>query len=69
MIDGFESVTGPEEHLRRAVSSRLNQGDLLGSLTEMDRCFDKEAFNAEAKFGLLRNAVIEHADVAQIVLY
>ena len=67
MIDRFESVTGSEEHIRRAVSSRLNQNDLLRSLNEMDRCFDKAAFNAEAKFGLLRNAVMAHADVAQFV--
>ena len=68
MMDRFESVTGPEEHIRRAVSSRLNQRDLLGPLNEVDRCFNKAAINAEAKFGLLRNAVMEHADVAQFVL-
>ena len=69
IIDRFESVTRPEEHIRRAVSSRHNQRDLLGLLNEMGRCFDKAAFNAEVKFGLLRNTVMEHADVAQFVLY
>ena len=69
MINRFESVTGPVEHIRRAVSGRLHQSDLLGSLNEIDRCFDKAAYDAEAKLGLLRNAVMEHADVAQFVLY
>ena len=69
LLDRFESVPGPEETIRLAAASKLDADDLLGSLNEIDRRFDKAAFNAEAKFGLLRNAVMEHREVSQFVLY
>ena len=65
----FESVPEPEENIRLAVASRLDSNDLLASLNEMDRRFERASFNVEAKFGLLRSAVMEHVDVSQFVLY
>ena len=67
--DRFESVFEPEENIRPAVASRLDRNDLLASLNEMDRQFEKASFNTEAKFGMRRIAVMEHADVSQFVLY
>ena len=69
LIDRSDSVPEPEENIRLAVVSRLDGNDLLASLNEMDCRFEKASFNTEAKFGLLRSAVMEHVDVSQFVLY
>ena len=65
----FGSVPKPEENIWLAVASRFDGNDLLASLHEMDPRFEKASFNTEAKFGLLRSAVMEHVDVSQFVLY
>ena len=62
LLDRFESVPEPEENIRLAVASRLDGNHLLASLNEMDRHFEKASFNTEAKFVLLRSAVMEHVD-------
>lgn len=69
LLDRFQTVEKPEDNIRVAVASRLDHSDLSGSLNEMEGCFDKASFNAEAKFGQLRNAVMAHVDLAQFVLY
>ena len=51
------------------MASRLDSNDLLPSLNKIDRRFEKASFHVEAKFGLLRSAVMEHIDVSQFVLY
>ena len=35
----------------------------------MDRTFNKAGFNDKEKFSLLRNAVMEHLDIAQFAMY
>lgn len=35
----------------------------------MSRLFDKANFNDEAKFGLLRSAMVQHLDLAQFAIY
>ena len=65
----FESVPEPGENARLAVASKLDGNDSLAVLNEMDRRFEKASFNPEAKFGLIRSAVMEHVDVSQFVSY
>ena len=55
--------------IRDATAARLSFRDLSGSLRNADRLYEKAAFNDEAKFGLLRNAVMEHLELAQFAIY
>lgn len=69
IIDKFAQTEEPEEYIRRAISVRLDDQDLLCWMTKMDRCFEKAGFNNEAKFGLLRKAVMGHGALAQFAVY
>lgn len=51
------------------MASRLTFGDLNGSLGGLTRLHGKAGFNDEAKFELLRNAVMEHLELAQVAIY
>ena len=69
LIDRLESVPEPGENIQLAITSRLDGGDILALLNEMDRHFEKASFNTEAKFRLLLDVVMEHVEVSQFVLY
>ena len=51
------------------MAARLAFGELSGSLRNSDRLYEKAGFNDEAKFGLLRNAVMENLELAQFAIY
>ena len=55
--------------IRDAMAARLSFGDLSVHLRNSDRLYEKAGFNDEAKFGLLRNAVMEHLELAQFAIY
>lgn len=69
LLGRFESVPELKENIRLAVASRLDRKDLIASLKEMYRHFEKASFSTGAQFGLLRNAVMEHVGESQYVLY
>lgn len=54
----------PEEIISRAIAARLHPAELFSFLMGMESLFEKAGFNKEAKFGLLRNAVMEHMYLA-----
>ena len=49
--------------------ARLASRDLSGSLRNSYRLYEKAAFNDKSKFGVLRNAVMEHLELAQFSIY
>lgn len=52
------------------MAALLSFGELNGSLLpSLDRLYEKAGFNDEAKFGLLRNAVMEHLELAHFAIY
>lgn len=65
----FTPIEGPEENLSHVMAARLDPKELLSSLIFVERLFEKAGFNKEAKFGLLRYAVMEHMNLAQFVMY
>ena len=69
LIEHFKPQVQPDDIIRQAMGAELKNEDLLGSLREMDRLYEKANFNEEAKFGLLRSAVMEHLDLAQFAIY
>ena len=69
LADRFLVTARPEENIQKAMSCRQNAGSLLTSMDGMDKLYSKAGFNDEAKYGLLRNAVMEHLDVAQFAIY
>ena len=52
-----------------AMDARLSFGDLSGSLRNEDSLYERVGFIDEAKFGLLRNAVMVYLELAQFALY
>ena len=69
LVERFAPVESPEDVIRDAMTGRLSFGDLSGSLRNSDRLDEKAGFNDEAKLGLLRNAVMEHLELAQFAIY
>ena len=60
-----------EDHadcIQRAVKSRLNPQDLVGSIQELDRIYEKAGFNDQAKYGLLIQACMNVPDLAQFTI-
>ena len=47
----------------------MDKQDLLVSLRNLDRLYERAGFNDAAKFGVLRNAVVRHPDLAQFAAY
>ena len=64
LVERFAPVESPEDVIRDAMAARLSFGDLSGSLHKADRLYEKAGFNDEAKFRLIRNAVMEHLELA-----
>ena len=69
LMEHFKPQLQPDDHICQGMAAKLKNEDLLGSLREMDRLYEKANFNEEAKFGLLRSAVMEHLDLAQFAIY
>ena len=69
LVERFAVTEEPEDNIRRAIAARLDYQDLIGSLREMDRWLEKAGFNSEARFGLLRNSVMQFSDLAQFAIY
>ena len=69
LIGRFAVEERPGEDIQREITGRLDEQNLEVSLVGMDRTFNKAGVNDIAKFGLLRNADMEHRDVAQFAMY
>lgn len=69
IYDRVIPIIRPEENISRAMAVQLDPADLLSSLFRMKTIFENAGFKNEAKFGLLRNVVMEHVDVAQFAMY
>lgn len=67
-LENYGPRQEPQDDIRRAMNVRLDSKDIPNSLQTMDRLFEKAGFNEEAKFGLLRNSVADHSDLAQFVI-
>ena len=65
----FTETPKPEEIIQKAVRCLLDGGNLLASMDEMEKLYRIAGFNNEAKYGLLRNAVMVHLDVAPFAIY
>ena len=68
-IERFGKVEAPEEKIQMAVSASLDPADLISSLKGMDNLFQKAGFDDNAKFGLLRKAVMEQAELSQYIMF
>ena len=69
LMERFAPIESPEDVIRDAMAARLSFGDLSGSLGHAASLYEKAEFNDEVKFGLLRNAVMEHLDLSQFSIY
>ena len=69
LVERFAPVESPEDVIRDAMAARLAFGDLSGPLRNSDSLYKKARFNDVAKFGLLRNAMMEHLELAQFAIY
>ena len=52
-----------------ALEGRADEQNLEASLVGMERTFNKANFNDKTRFGLLRNVVMGHLDLAQFSMY
>ena len=68
-ISHFKPIEAPQDIILRATSATLDKQDLLVSLRNLDRLYERAGFNDAAKFGVLRNAVVRHPDLAQFAAY
>lgn len=68
LADRFVVTARPEEEIQKAIACRLEVDALLPSLEQMEKLYEKAGFNEEAKYGLLRNAVMGHLEVAQFAI-
>ena len=64
-----ENTQRPEENTQKDMSCRLDFENVLASMNDIDKLYKKAGFNDEAKYGLPRNAVMAHLDVAQFAIY
>ena len=69
LIEQFRKPSNPEDDIHRAMDLTVDPANLLASIREMERAFDKAGFNDTAKFGLLRKALAEFPEVLQFVIY
>ena len=69
LIEHFKPQVQPDDIICQSMAAVWKNEDLVGSLLELDRLYVKLNFNEEAKFGLLRSAVMEHLDLAQFAIY
>ena len=69
LVERFAVPKEPEDNIRRAIAARLDYQVLIGSLREMDRWFEKAGFNSEARFGLLRNSMMQCPHLAPFAVY
>lgn len=61
-------MNDPDDCIRQAVAAQLGRRDPMSSLKAMEVKFISAGFNDEAKFGLLRNAIMRYQDVVQFAL-
>ena len=69
LISQFNKPSSPEDDIHRAIDLQIDTANLVSSMREMERAFDKAGFNDQAKFGLLRKALSESPEILQFVLY
>ena len=69
LLDEYQKKIALEECIQNAVNARLDGENLTESLNYLDRCYQQAGFNEEAKFGLLRQSVKEHVQLADFTLY
>ena len=69
LVERLAPVESPEDVIWDAMAARISFRELSASLRNSDCLYEKARFNDEAKFGLLRNAVMEHLEVAQFAIY
>lgn len=51
-------MTEPEDYTKRVVDATVDADEILRSVMEMDSHFTKAELNDEAKFGILRQALM-----------
>ena len=64
LLKTFVKKADPDEIIRRAVEARLDFDRLKDSSDEIDELYEQAGFNEEAKFGLLRKAVMQDSALA-----
>ena len=69
LFERFAPIESPGDVIGDAMAARLPFGDFSGSLQNADRLYEKEEFKDESQSGLLRNAVMEHLELAQFAIY
>ena len=69
IIKEFDKPQSPEDDIHKAMELKIEPSNLLQSVKDMDRAFDKAGFNDTAKFGLLRKALVEFPEILQFVIY
>ena len=68
-LDQYKPLEPPQDVIFRATNSSLDPDDLLSSMRDLDRLYDRAGFNDAAKFGVLRNCVIAIPELAQFAAY
>ena len=68
-LDQYKPIEPPKDDIFRAFSGALDQDDLLTSMRDLDRLYDRAGFNDAAKFGVLRNCVVGIPELAQFAAY
>lgn len=69
LVQRFFPVESFGDQIRDAVIFLLSCRYIIGSLRNLDRPNGKEGFYEEAKFGLIRNAVMLPLELAQWAVY
>lgn len=68
LIERYEPVQGLKDVIRDAMSVRLSSNDIRGLISTMDHLFEKANFNADAQFGVLGCAAMEHLYLARFTI-
>ena len=51
------------------TTAKMDKGDLIESLCNLENFHERSGFNDAAKFGVLRNAVVSHSELAQFAAF
>ena len=68
-FDQYETKEDPAEVIRQAMDASLSAEDLAKTVNMADELYNKAGFNDEAKFGMLRSAVMRIPDLAAFAVY
>ena len=68
-IEKFAKPTNILDEIHQALDSTIDPSELMASMEQIDRLFEKAKFDERAKFGLLRQKLAPYSEILAFVVF